>query len=64
MKKVEIVVNGEKLWFDVEEYLMQEEFTLLQERPLIPSFLWETFNIGDTRLNQIREQLKKIKDES
>lgn len=64
MKKIEIIIKGQKYYFDFEEYLMQEEFRLLKERPLVPYFLWETFNLGDTRLNQIREQLKKIKDES
>lgn len=64
MKEIEIIIKGQKYYLDFERYLMEEEFRLLQERPLIPSFLWKTFNLDDTRLNQIREQLKKIRDES
>lgn len=64
MKKIEIEFGGQKYWYDPELFLMEQEFRILQERPLIPEFMWEVFSLHDAALEGIRAQLKKIRDES
>lgn len=62
-QRVIVVINNE-LWYYLDEYLQQEEWRILQERQLIPSWLWDTFGIGKATLEDIQVRLKQLEDDS
>lgn len=58
MKRVEIEVDGKKLWFDWDEYVAQKEFMEQKEREY-----WEYVFSGQRTKDLFGEGAKDILDE-